>query len=165
MTVFKSIDMDFIGKPAINPIIFYSGKFLGYFTWIVLFLLIMNFDVIDCFKVLNNNYISYIFLAEGVFFVFFSLINLGRSTRFGLPTDKTVLKTNGLYQISRNPMYLGFDFLTISAMIYTLNFWVIIPGIYSMLVYHLIILSEEKFLKERFGLEYLTYSQYSRRYF
>jgi protein-S-isoprenylcysteine O-methyltransferase Ste14 len=62
-------------------------------------------------------------------------------------------------------MYLGFDFLTISAMIYTLNIWVVIPGIYSMVVYHLIILSEEKFLKERFGLEYLTYSQYSRRYF
>ncbi|MFZ4725242.1 MAG: methyltransferase family protein [Paludibacter sp.] len=156
--------MDLIGKTTINPILFYSGKILGYITWIVLLLSILNINLIDRISYGFNDSISYLILLIGLIFVVFSLINLGRSTRLGLPAENTVFKTKGFYKISRNPMYLGFDFLTISSMIYTLNILIIIIGIYSIIIYHLIIIGEERFLESRFGQEYISYKNMIRRY-
>jgi len=100
----------------------------------------------------------------GLIFTIISLINLGKSTRLGLPSNDTKLKTNGLYKYSRNPMYVGFDLITISAMIYILHWLIIILGVYSMITYHLIIKGEEKFMIKRFGEEYKNYQLRVRRY-
>ena len=156
--------MDLIGKATINPILFYSGKISGYITWIILFLLIFKIYLIDSNSFVYNEYISYVILLTGLILIVFSMINLGRSTRLGLPSENTVFKTNGLYKMSRNPMYLGFNLMTISSMIYSLNIWIIILGIYSIIVYHQIILGEEKFLEDRFGIEYSNYKKKTRRY-
>jgi protein-S-isoprenylcysteine O-methyltransferase Ste14 len=156
--------MDLIGKTTINPLLFYSGKISGYATWIIILLQIMRLDIIERITFCCNGYISFVLLIAGLIFTVFSMINLGASTRFGLPTEKTVFKTNGLYKISRNPMYVGFDLLTISSMIYTLNFWIIALGIYSIVIYHFIILGEERFLKNRFGEQYSIYLLKIRRY-
>lgn len=156
--------MDLIGKTPINPIFFYSGKLMGYITWIIQLLLILGVDLIDRLSFNYNECVSFALLIVGLIFIVFSLINLGSSTRLGLPTDETVFKTNGLYSISRNPMYVGFNLLTIASMIYTLHWGVILLGLYSMIIYHLIILGEERFLMNRFGEEYLTYKSKIRRY-
>ena len=156
--------MDLIGKTTINPVLFYSGKFSGYITWIALFLLILKINLVDRISFVYNDYISYAILIIGLIFIVFSLINLGSSTRLGLPSENTVFKTNGLYKISRNPMYLGFNLLTISSMIYTLNLWIVLLGIYSIIIYHLIILGEERFLENRLGVEYTNYKKKIRRY-
>lgn len=156
--------MDLIGKTTIHPILFFSGKILGYLTWIVLFILLLNIKLIDRISIFYNDYISLVFLMIGLIFIVFSLINLGNSTRLGLPSEPTVFKTNGLYKISRNPMYLGFNLFTISSMVYCLNIWIILLGLYSIIIYHFIILGEENFLENRFGLEYLNYKKKVRRY-
>jgi protein-S-isoprenylcysteine O-methyltransferase Ste14 len=156
--------MDLIGKTTINPVSFYSGKILGYTTWIIQLLLIMGVDLIDRISYGYNDYLSYVILFVGLAFIVLSLINLGSSTRLGLPTEDTVFKTNGLYKVSRNPMYVGFNLLTISSMVYTLNIGIVLLGIYSMLIYHRIILGEEKFLNRRFGDEYSAYKTKTRRY-
>jgi protein-S-isoprenylcysteine O-methyltransferase Ste14 len=156
--------MNLIGKATINPILFYSGKISGYITWIIYLLLIFKIDIIDRGTYIHNDYISYIILIIGLLFSILSIINLGTSTRLGLPSEDTVLKTNGLYKLSRNPMYLGFNLVTISSMIYTLNIWIILLGIYSIIVYHLIILGEEKFMQTRFGEKYIDYKIKTGRY-
>jgi protein-S-isoprenylcysteine O-methyltransferase Ste14 len=156
--------MNLIGKATINPILFYSGKISGYITWIIYLLLIFKIDIIDRGTYIHNDYISYIILIIGLLFSILSIINLGTSTRLGLPSEDTVLKTNGLYKLSRNPMYLGFNLVTISSMIYTLNIWIILLGIYSIIVYHLIILGEEKFMQTRFGEKYVDYKKKTGRY-
>ena len=89
---------------------------------------------------------------------------LGRSIRIGLPTEDTTLRTGGIYRFSRNPMYLGVHLVTLAAMLITLKWWVALPGLFSIAVYHLIVLGEEKFLEERFGKAYLDYKQHTRRY-
>ncbi len=61
-------------------------------------------------------------------------------------------------------MYPGFDLLTESSMINTLNIWIIIPDLCSIIIYHFIILDEEKILENRFGLEYINYKNKIRRY-
>jgi protein-S-isoprenylcysteine O-methyltransferase Ste14 len=61
-------------------------------------------------------------------------------------------------------MYVGFNLWTISAMVYTLNIWIILMGLYSILIYHLIILGEERFMEGRFGYDYMSYKTKVRRY-
>jgi protein-S-isoprenylcysteine O-methyltransferase Ste14 len=156
--------MKIIGKPTINPILFYTGKVSGYFVLIILLLLLIGIDVIDITTFFYNRYIALILLITGVIITILSLFNLGNSVSLGIPSEKTSLKTYGLYEYSRNPMYLGFNLITISSMIYTLNIAVVLLGIYSIVVYHIIIKGEESFLKNRFGEEYQIYISKVRRY-
>ena len=156
--------MDWIGKTTINPFLFYSGKISGYITWIVLILFLLDSNLTKRISNRYNDYLSYALLIIGLFFIVYSMVNLGRSTRLGLPSEDTVLKTNGLYKISRNPIYVGFNLLTIASIVYSLNITIILAGIYSIIVYHLIILGEEKFLENRFGQDYMDYKKRARRY-
>ena len=137
---------------------------MGYLTWIILLLMILGIDLLDKISFNYNDRIAFVVLFIGLVFIVLSLIHLGSSTRLGLPTDETVFKTNGLYRISRNPMYVGFNLLTIASMIYTLHWGVFLLGMYSMAIYHLIILGEERFLINRFGEEYRIYQSKIRRY-
>ena len=66
--------------------------------------------------------------------------------------------------MSRNPMYPGFNLVTLASMIYTSNLIVIGFGVFSIVTYHQIILEEEKFLTERFGEQYLAYKKTVHRY-
>lgn len=156
--------MEIIGKTTINPLIFYSGKISGYITWIILFLLLIDITIVEVKVLYYNNYVSLIILLIGLIFTAISLMNLGKSTRLGLPSDDTKLKTDGIYRLSRNPMYVGFNLITISAIVFTLNWIILILGLYCILVYHLIIKGEENFLKHRFGKEYEMYQTRVRRY-
>ena len=156
--------MDLIGKTTINPILFYSGKIAGYSTWIICFLSLNDINILIRYNFSYNTDVALFTRTVGLFFIVISFINLGRSIRFGLPYERTVLKTNGLYKISRNPMYLGFNLLTISAMIYMFNLVIFVFGSYSILIYHLIIIGEEGFLDKRFGVDYSNYKKTVRRY-
>lgn len=153
-----------VGTTPIHPVLFYTGKISGYITWALLFLGIFGLHIFEKNTLDWTDYLSYIFLVFGLIFSVISIINLGESTRLGLPVDNTTLKTNGLYRFSRNPMYVGFDFLTIAAMLYTFNIWIVLLGLYSIFVYHLIILGEEKFLKKRFDRDYQEFQQRVNRY-
>ncbi len=61
-------------------------------------------------------------------------------------------------------MYLGFNLLTFACILFTMNIVVLIMGLYSMIVYHYIILGEEKYLRIRFGNGYDEYMKKVRRY-
>jgi protein-S-isoprenylcysteine O-methyltransferase Ste14 len=156
--------MKLAGKPTINPWLFYTGKISGYITWVVFVFSLSNDGPGKFTKLSCNEIIAYFIIALGLIFTIVSLVNLGRSTRLGLPAENTALKTGGIYSISRNPMYVGFGLLTIGSVIYTLNLPVAAPGIYSLVVYHLIIKGEEKFLHDRFGDDYNSYRKRVRRY-
>jgi protein-S-isoprenylcysteine O-methyltransferase Ste14 len=155
---------DYSGKPTVSPWLFYAGKSLGYLTWIILVLAIMNPEKINYPPGKIREILSYVLIFTGIVLFVLSSFHLGSSLRIGLPGEGTSLKTGGLYRFSRNPMYLGMYALTLAAIIYTFSLWVFLPGLFSMVVYHLIVLGEEKFLAERFGDDYLKYRQRVRRY-
>ncbi len=154
--------MHMIGKTPIHPLLFYSGKISGYIVWVLLLIALVSTH--DISNMTTQRWVAVIILCIGLIFSIVSLINLGKSTRLGVPTEDTVLKTGGLYQISRNPMYLGFNLLSLSGIVFIDNIVVFIMGIYSMVVYHLIIVGEEKFLESRFSEQYLKYKKRVRRY-
>jgi len=101
--------MELIGIPTINPLLFYTGKISGYITWIVFVYSLSTDSLIDNNELYYNGIISFSILAIGLIFTIVSLLHLGKSTRLGLPSESTVLKTNGIYKFSRNPMYVGFE--------------------------------------------------------
>lgn len=143
---------------------FYTGKVSGYITWGIFILSSLHVVNFPNHSIIDLKYIALIIFLIGVILSTISLIDLGRSTRFGLPLEETSFRKNGIYRLSRNPMYFGFDCFTLAAILYTLNIMVIIPGVYSMVIYHFIILGEEKFLENRFGNEYVEYKKKVKRY-
>ena len=151
-----------IGETTINPVLFYLGKISGYITWGILLLSLIAANNQN--KQGMQTVISYVFLCTGLILAIISSINLGKSTRLGIPKEDTEFKTNGLYKISRNPTYLGFNMLSISAILFVHNWIVVVLGLYSIFIYHLIILGEEKFLENRFSKKYLEYKKIVRRY-
>ncbi len=80
-------------------------------------------------------------------------------------TDKTELITNGIYHISRNPAFLGFDLLYIGTLLMFFNWILCFLTVFAVTMYHLQIVNvEEDFLLATFGNEYLKYKKKVRRY-
>jgi protein-S-isoprenylcysteine O-methyltransferase Ste14 len=156
--------MDIIGKTTIHPVLFYTGKFSGYITWVLYLLSILNIYRINEQPGYSFTIVSFIITIIGLIISAISLVNLGSSTRLGLPSEDTIFKTNGIYSFSRNPMYLGFNILTIASVIYLGNIFLAAIGMYSIFIYHVIIRREEKFLENRFGEKYFEYKINVRRY-
>jgi protein-S-isoprenylcysteine O-methyltransferase Ste14 len=111
-----------------------------------------------------NQIVAYALICIAALLIIASAVTLGDATRLGIPDEKTVLKHSGIYRFSRNPMYVGFNLLTIAAMVYSLHPVILAIGIYSIFVYHLIIRGEERFLQARFGDAYRAYCAKVRRY-
>lgn len=156
--------MEFIGRTSIRPLLFYSGKFGGYLVWILLLLDYLGIHVLAGFHSIALDDLSYLGAGAAMLFIVLSFVNLGSSVRLGLPTGATQLKTGGVYRLSRNPMYVGFDLLTLAAILATGSPVVLVLGLYSIVVYDLIIRAEEKYLESAFGAPYAEYRERVRRY-
>lgn len=78
--------------------------------------------------------------------------------------DKTTMVTGGIYGWSRNPAFLGFDLVYAGILIMYFNPVLLVFTIWSMVMLHLQILQEEKYLLSVFGDEYLEYKKHTFRY-
>ncbi len=156
--------INFSGKPTINPWLYFTGKTAGYLSWLFYCLSVLHVGFERYYASPLTGTIAILMAASGFLLIILSSVFLGNSTRIGLPEEETMLKTKGIYRYSRNPMYVGFHLVTLSGMVYTLNPCVILPGLFSFIIYHLIIQGEEAFLEERFGKEYMDYKQRVRKY-
>ncbi len=75
------------------------------------------------------------------------------------------LVTSGIYKYSRNPMYLGLLMIVISSSIFYLNIYSILtPLFFYLWINRFQIKREEIFLTEKFGKEYLSYKNTTRRW-
>ena len=87
------------------------------------------------------------------------------SWRAGIPkSDKTKLVTNGIYKISRNPAFLGFDLVYIGILLLYFNPINLIFTLFAIIMLHLQILQEEKFMEATFKEEYINYKKKVFRY-
>jgi protein-S-isoprenylcysteine O-methyltransferase Ste14 len=156
--------MEIMGKPTIHPLLFFSGKIAGYLAFVALPVQLALAWGRAGQSPRPHELAALPTALLGLVLVTISLVNLGKSTRLGLPAGDTEFKTRGLYRFSRNPMYLGFDLLTLSGIVFTAHPAVLALGLYSIFVYHLIIRGEERFLLARFGDRYQAYRSMVRRY-
>lgn len=117
---------------------------------------------------INSNYIIYAGFAISVLgiIVFVSaMATMHDSWRAGIDnTQKTKMVTRGIYRYSRNPAFVGFDLLYAGTALSFSNVINIIFACAAVIMLHLQILEEEKFLPSVFGKEYMDYKKSTRRY-
>lgn len=78
--------------------------------------------------------------------------------------DRQGLNTNGIYGLSRNPMYLGYFVCFTGIALQTQSAILFGMILLFQISAHRIILSEERWCTERFGTAYREYMQRVRRY-
>ena len=94
-----------------------------------------------------------------------SVICMKDSWRAGIPeSDKTKLVTGGIYKYSRNPAFFGFDLMYIGVLLMYFNPVNIIFSLFPIVMLHLQILQEEKYMEATFGKEYADYKKKTFRY-
>ncbi len=102
-------------------------------------------------------------LGDIIFLI--SVISMKDSWRAGIPDkDKTELVTDGIYKYSRNPAFLGFDFMYIGILLMYFNPLTLIFSGFAVTMLHLQILQEEKYLSAVFGKPYDDYKSMVFRY-
>ena len=103
-------------------------------------------------------------IGVGIFII--SVVTMRDSWRAGVPeNDETELVTAGIYQISRNPAFLGFDLIYIGILLMFFNWVLFAVSLLAILMFHLQIVNvEEEFLLKAFGDEYLAYRKKVNRY-
>lgn len=104
--------------------------------------------------------------ALGVLAFILSVTHMKDNWRAGVQReDKTSLVTDGIYAISRNPAFLGFDLMYLGILMTFFN-WALFGGsVAAYVLFHLQIVNvEEDFLTETFGQAYLDYKKKVCRY-
>ena len=114
------------------------------------------------------------FRVIGMYFAFLgdllflaATITMKDSWRAGVARDDTKdrsLVTDGIYKYSRNPAFLGFDFLYIGITLMFCNWVLVFVSIWAIVMLHLQILQEEKYLLDVHGSVYKEYMDKSSRY-
>lgn len=102
----------------------------------------------------------------GVAVFILSVVTMKDSWRAGVSeTDKTALVTDGIYKISRNPAFLGFDLVYIGILLTFFNWVLFIISLIGIIMLHLQIVNvEEDFLISAFGDDYIEYRKKVCRY-
>lgn len=82
------------------------------------------------------------------------------------PEEATQLVTQGLYRISRNPMYLAMAFLLFGGALLLGNFGALLaPALFVIAITQLQIKPEERILRAHFGQAYDDYCEKTGRWF
>ena len=158
----RQIDVD--GDVPIGRKLFYASKYLIVVVWTAM--------VLDSWGVRVSFFdapASIKRLALGVWVLGFVLMFIGRfglgnSFRIGSPKESTRLRVDGLFRVSRNPMYLGVYATLLATVLRTWNPVLLLVAAFIAAVHHRIVLAEETHLRCAFGEEYGEYCSRVRRY-
>jgi len=109
--------------------------------------------------------IGWIFLILSLIVVWVSQTQMADSWRIGIDeNNSSELVTNGMFSISRNPIFLGI-------MIANIGLFMVIPNAFTLLIISLSTICintqirlEEEFLKREFGNNYIYYAKKVRRW-
>ena len=103
------------------------------------------------------------FIGDIVFLI--SVITMKDNWRVGIPEDKdTNIVDTGIYSISRNPAFLGFDLMYIGIACMYFNPLTLVFSAFAIYMLHKQIVQEESYLEKTFGKEYISYKNKVNRY-
>lgn len=110
--------------------------------------------------VINNTWQFY----TGIILYLFGLILCAVAMRNFAKPSTIGLNQNGIYQLSRNPMYLAYFVFFVGCTLLTQSLYYLALVILFQISAHWIILAEEKWCIDNFGDTYLQYMKKVRRY-
>lgn len=102
-------------------------------------------------------YIGLIIYSLGLILYVVSIVNYANPKKNGI-------NLNGLYRISRNPMYVAYFIYFLGCVLLTRSWGLLLLLITFQISVHWIILSEERWCIREFGEEYIKYMNNVRRY-
>ncbi len=101
----------------------------------------------------------------GDLFFLLAVVCMRDSWRAGIPDkDKTALVTTGIYKVSRNPAFLGFDLQYLGVLLLYCNPLTAVFSLFAIVMLHMQILQEDRYLTEAFGTPYRAYCSRVFRY-
>lgn len=161
----KGIKTDQIGKGKVGFVKFVEIT-MKIVTYLVPAVEIVSIILNTSFFAVPVRIVGVLVAVVGVAVFIISVLTMRDSWRAGVSkTDKTELVTKGIYKISRNPAFLGFDLMYLGILLMFFNLVLYIVSLFAMLIFHLQIVNvEEEFLLEAFGNEYLRYKKKVCRY-
>ena len=113
----------------------------------------------------NARFTGFFIAMIGDVIFLLSVLCMKDSWRAGIPEkDKTKLVTNGIYRYSRNPAFLGFDLQYIGVFLLYCNPWTALCSAFAIIMLHLQVLQEERYLSREFGAPYVEYKNRVFRY-
>jgi protein-S-isoprenylcysteine O-methyltransferase Ste14 len=158
----KKIEQD--GEAPINRIPFYASKYAILVIWgaMVVQSWGINISFYEVPRILQIT--ALVLWVSGFVLLYLGRFELGNSFRLGTPKEETSFKTEGLFRLSRNPMYLGVYATIVGSSLYTMNLLVILLGAFVIAIHHTIVLAEERHMQNVIGKEYGDYCNRVRRY-
>lgn len=103
--------------------------------------------------------------ALGLGFFTAAVLQMRDSWRAGIAVDEnTKLVTSGVYRISRNPAFVGFDLTYIGLLLCFANWIHLAVVVCTVMAFHFQILQEERYLLSRNDIDYRDYYNSVRRY-
>lgn len=161
----KGIKTDQIGKGKVGFVKFVEIT-MKIVTYLVPAVEIVSIILNTSFFAVPVRIVGVLVAVVGVAVFIISVLTMRDSWRAGVSkTDKTELVTKGIYKISRNPAFLGFDLMYLGILLMFFNLVLFEVSLFAMLIFHLQIVNvEEEFLLEVFGDEYLRYKKKVCRY-
>ncbi len=158
----KNIEQD--GEAPINRPLFYASKYSILVLWGAM--VIQSWGISISFVEVPRflQLIALLLWVSGFVLLYLGRFKMGDSFRLGTPKEDTSLKRDGLFRLSRNPMYVGMYATIAASCLYTLNPIVVLLGVFVIAIHHSIVLAEEEHMQTVFGQEYLDYCNRVRRY-
>ncbi|MBI5538638.1 MAG: isoprenylcysteine carboxylmethyltransferase family protein [Bacteroidia bacterium] len=163
--VFKNTDSahDFLGKVsapitslifivALVNIIFPDGiKYFAPFFWLEISIL---------------KYVGFVLMHFALLWIVIAQIQMSNSWRVGINhSEKTELKTNGLFSVSRNPIFLGMLITLVGIFFILPNAITLLTLVTSALLFQVQVRLEEEYLYKVHGESYLAYCGKVKRWF
>lgn len=110
-------------------------------------------------------FIGFILIHIALLWIIIAQIQMSDSWRVGIDhSAKTELKTNGLFSISRNPVFLGM-LVTLAGIFFILpNAITLLVAIVSVMLFQVQVRLEEDYLSKIHGNTYITYCKKVRRW-
>ena len=145
----------------IPPPLFYVLTFLA-----AVFIQKKFFINASVFRLQFTKAVGILLLVISLFFLVTSLREffLSKNTLI-LIKPASSLQTNGIYNISRNPMYVALALIYLGLTCLIGNWWnIILFPLLFLLIQEYVIKSEEKYLERAFGTEYFDYKKGVRRW-
>jgi protein-S-isoprenylcysteine O-methyltransferase Ste14 len=158
----RNIDMD--GEPLIERRLFYGSKYMIVLLWAAMVMSSWGVNLAFTERPRFLKWAALCLWAAGFILLFSGRFELGSSFRIGRAKESTGLQANGLFRMSRNPMYLGVYMTLLASVLYTMNPVLLLLGVFVVYAHHRIVLAEEKHLRNVFGEEYRNYCRRVRRY-
>ena len=162
----KGIQTNQLGVGKKKKRTMYTERILRTITTVILLVIIVSIYLNT--TLISNKIVRYlgillIGIGTGVFIA--AMITMRDSWRAGIPQgEKLQIVTKGIYRVSRNPAFLGFDLTYIGATIAFGNVALLLFSMVAIIMMHLQILEEEKYMETTFRGEYLTYKNRVGRY-